>query len=92
MRRSWTPGLTPQRCARWPLSSIFVVMVCLLALPQQAFSQAPDAKAELERGMTAMNAGRFETAASAFDASYRLSPTTRALYQLAVAYAAMGQP
>ena len=86
MRRSWTEGLTSRRSRHW-----LAVAFSLLAL-QQVSAQAPDAKAELERGMAAMNAGRFEAAASAFGASYRLSPSTRALYQLAVACAAMGQP
>jgi tetratricopeptide (TPR) repeat protein len=84
--------LTLQRCRRRTLSSLFAAAISLLACSERAAAQAPDAQAELERGVAAMNAGRFETAASAFDASYRLSPSTRALYQLAVACAAMGQP
>ena len=57
-----------------------------------ARAQSSDGQIELERGNAAMSSGRFEAAAAAFEASYRLNPTVRALYQLAVAYAAMGQP
>ena len=41
---------------------------------------------------TAFSAGRFEAAISAFDTAYRLKPNPRWLYQMAVTYAAMGQP
>ncbi|MET0386151.1 MAG: hypothetical protein ABW321_09350 [Polyangiales bacterium] len=57
-----------------------------------AAAQVPDDRAELDRGMAAFNAGRFEAAAAAFDASYRLKPSPATLYQLAVTYAALGQP
>jgi tetratricopeptide (TPR) repeat protein len=84
------------RSSRKPLArgalSIFLSGILLIGPTALATAQGDDGSAEQARGMAAFGAGRYEAAVSALESAYRLNRTPQTLYQIALAYAAMGQP
>jgi len=62
------------------------------SLAANARAQYIDAQAEFERGMAAYNAGHFQAALAAFDASYRRQPRPATLYEFGVTYTALELP
>jgi tetratricopeptide (TPR) repeat protein len=79
---------------RAPLSLLFVAAaVCCWVLPFAPSRAAAQSARELfDQGAQAMNATNYADAAQKFDASYRKEPTAAALFNLGVAYRAMGHP
>ncbi len=68
-------------------------LLSLGSLVSAASASAQDAaQTSFDKGMTALNAGKYEDAVRAFDASYRAEQVAVALYNLGLAYNGLGQP
>jgi tetratricopeptide (TPR) repeat protein len=95
MRHS-SAEVTTAQSARSPIARSALLGLAsgalLLGLIAIATAQGDDGSAEQARGMAAFGAGRYEAAVSALESAYRLNRTPQTLYQIALAYAAMGQP
>ena len=76
-----------ERARAWLLSATL-----LLAAAPAAAEQSKEAAAHFSRGLEHAKQGDLESAASAFEAAYRLSPHPAVLYNLGQTYASLGRP
>lgn len=98
-RRRFAAGRSEMRLAirlatRWarPLAFAIPLAIALIAAVPPSGAAAQSARELLDRGLSALKAGRFREAVTDLDASYRIEQTPLTLYNLGLAYNGLGYP